>query len=200
MQPLVGPDEFPKAPRVGKTTARKPENVAAGRRIKERREQLNMTQQDLAAKVGITSVGPHEQGRSGFKGTTLADFARALGVTERWILHGDEEATGEHVEEHREDTAAWIQLEREGVIDSYRQQGVPESKIQHTRRIPGFRGGPGGATREEYLAHLDADLLGTVKVRHVPPEFARAREEVEREGGPDLGRHLQPNGPRKKDR
>lgn len=89
-----------------------------------------------------------------------------------------------------EDSPAWLQLEEEGVLDAYRLRGVPEAKIQHTRRIPGARGGP--VPRETYIRHLDADLLGVVKNGAEPAPATEAREEVEKSGGPDLEHHLRP--------
>lgn len=176
----------------------RPENIPIGNRIREARDRAKLSQSDLGKRIGVESqsVSKYERGVMKPDSDALVAMERVLGVSASWIMTGEASATATTLVPEHVDSPAWLQLEAEGVIDDYRRRGVPEDKIQHTRTIPGFRGGLGAATREEYLAHLDADLLGAVKAGSEPPEFTRARDEVEREGGPDLAHHLRP----KKDR
>lgn len=73
-------------------TDRKEPVVTMGRRIASRRVLLGMDGGELAEKVGISRVrlSSIENDRAGDINTaTLVKIAKALGVTETWILHGD---------------------------------------------------------------------------------------------------------------
>jgi transcriptional regulator with XRE-family HTH domain len=74
---------------------RKPLVVTMGRRIASRRALLDMGGGELAALVGVSRerMSAIENDRSGDINTaTLVKIAKALGVTETWILHGDAQA------------------------------------------------------------------------------------------------------------
>lgn len=73
-------------------TERKEPVVTMGRRIASRRTLLGMTGIELAERVGISRVriSSIENDTAGDINTaTLVKIARALGVTETWILHGE---------------------------------------------------------------------------------------------------------------
>jgi len=76
-------------------TDRKEVVASMGRRIASRRVLLGMEQGQLADRVGISRVrmSSIENDKAGDINTqTLMKIARALGVTETWILHGDKAA------------------------------------------------------------------------------------------------------------
>lgn len=63
-------------------------------RIKYLRENLNMSQQELAAKVGYkdkSAISKVERGDRDINQTMIKKYANALGVTPTYILFGDEE-------------------------------------------------------------------------------------------------------------
>ena len=188
MPPLVERYEEANARGVAKRReAKKPENVAAGQRVKRRRKELGLTQQELGGRIGLkTSTAKHEQGAYGFSGETLTRFAKELGVTERWILYGEERVPESTVEDAWTDTAAWLELETGGRIDYYRARGVPESQIQQIRRTD-FRGPPEPG---DYELMLEGALRNAVRYEH--PLAREAREEHARTGGPDLSDLLRP--------
>ncbi|HHQ4530617.1 TPA: LexA family protein [Aeromonas hydrophila] len=66
-------------------------------RIKTRRSACGFTQEQLAARVGVTrvAVSHWERGGAEPKGRYLNDLADALGVTVDWLLTGDGEARGQ---------------------------------------------------------------------------------------------------------
>lgn len=181
MRPLGEDDPRDDGSPMAAKREKKPENVAAGQRVKRRREELGMTQTKLGQKIGMDSTAKHEQGVFGFSGKTLTALASALDVSERWILHGEEPAATEStVEEPWTDWPAWIALELSGRIDYYRGSGVPEAQLEQIRRTL-FRGPPEEA---DYELMLQGALRNAL--RHEHPTAAAAREEHEREGGPDL--------------
>lgn len=59
-------------------------------RIRERRKELEMSQESLANRLGVTkgTVSQWEQGRTTPSGENLYNLARALGVDAQWILRG----------------------------------------------------------------------------------------------------------------
>ena len=68
--------------------------MEVGERIKIRREQLNMTQSELAKKVGYTSrssVAKVEANANGMVQSKLTAFAEALQTTPAYLLGWDEE-------------------------------------------------------------------------------------------------------------
>lgn len=63
-------------------------------RIKYLRENLNMSQQELAEKVGYkdkSAISKVERGDRDINQTMIKKYANALGVTPTYILFGDEE-------------------------------------------------------------------------------------------------------------
>lgn len=65
-----------------------------GLRIRSRRQELEMTQEELAAKTGYKTKGAIAKIESGYcsmKQATLMNFARALNVTPTWLLGEEEE-------------------------------------------------------------------------------------------------------------
>jgi transcriptional regulator with XRE-family HTH domain len=73
-------------------TDRKEVVATMGRRIASRRALLDMSGSELAERVGISRVrmSAIENDRAGDINTaTLVKIARALGVTETWLLHGE---------------------------------------------------------------------------------------------------------------
>jgi transcriptional regulator with XRE-family HTH domain len=87
---------------------------------------------------------------------------------------------GTHLEEEWKDTDAWVELERNGRIDDFRRDGVPEETIQRVRRWK-WRGPP---KPRDYERLLEADLLGARGEPARELEEARARRRSE--GKPDL--------------
>lgn len=68
--------------------------MKVGERIKKRREELNMTQDELAKKVGYTSrssVAKIESNANGILQSKLILFAKALQVTPAYIMGWEED-------------------------------------------------------------------------------------------------------------
>lgn len=63
-------------------------------RIKARRKEVGLSQEDLAKRIGLTkgSISQWEQGGTQPKGENLYKLASALGVTAEWLIHGDKGA------------------------------------------------------------------------------------------------------------
>lgn len=85
-------------------------------RIKYLRENLNMSQQELAAKVGYkdkSAISKVERGDRDINQTMIKKYANALGVTPTYILFGDEEINEETpTPELTEGERAWLELYR----------------------------------------------------------------------------------------
>lgn len=67
-------------------------NSTIGRRIAARRAALDMRQEDLARKVGVTrpTISYWETGNvKDMKGRNLTKLCAVLGVTDEWLLFGD---------------------------------------------------------------------------------------------------------------
>lgn len=171
MPPLVEYASLQKACGVAKT--KKPEDVAAGQRVKQRRLELGLTQQELAARIGLTSISKHEQGAHSFSAEALTALAKELGVTERWILKGEDEAT-QVVEDEWEDWPAWTELERSGRIDEFRGKGLMEENIQRIRRWK-WRGTP---SPRDFERLLEAAVLGPTHEPAPQLQAARARRKA----------------------
>lgn len=65
-----------------------------GQRIKERRTDLNMTQEELAKKLGYShksSIGKIENGNNDITQSKVVEFARALDTTVAYLMGWDEE-------------------------------------------------------------------------------------------------------------
>ena len=63
-----------------------------GEMIKKRREELGMSQDELATKCGYTSrfiVSKIENGKSDLTSSRIQKFADALGVSPDWFFYGD---------------------------------------------------------------------------------------------------------------
>jgi transcriptional regulator with XRE-family HTH domain len=85
-------------------------------RIKYLRENLNMSQQELAAKVGYkdkSAISKVERGDRDINQTMIKKYANALGVTPTYILFGDEPINEETpTPELTEGERAWLELYR----------------------------------------------------------------------------------------
>ena len=67
--------------------------MTVGERIKQRRLELGLTQEELAKRMGYngrTSVCVAEQRGDNVTTTRVAKFAKALGVSQMWLMFGDE--------------------------------------------------------------------------------------------------------------
>lgn len=66
------------------------EMVGVGQRIRQARESKQMTQDDLAGKIGTTTqdVGQVENGWRSMSVVRVHVFARSLGVTPEWVFSG----------------------------------------------------------------------------------------------------------------
>ena len=64
----------------------------SSQRIKQRREELGISQEELAARIGLTQtqVSRYELGDSDPKASALAAIARALMVTTDWLVGLDD--------------------------------------------------------------------------------------------------------------
>ena len=91
-------------------------------RIKYLRENLNMSQQELAAKVGYkdkSAISKVERGDRDINQTMIKKYANALGVTPTYILFGDEEINEETpTPELTEGERAWLELYRKLTPDA----------------------------------------------------------------------------------
>lgn len=79
-------------PAMSETEQAPPTGITMGRRIASRRALLGMTGIELAERVAISRVRMSgiENDRGGdINSATLVRIAKALGVTESWLLHGD---------------------------------------------------------------------------------------------------------------
>jgi len=101
-----------------------------GRRIAARRVAMDMRQEDLARKVGVTrpTISYWETGNvKDMKGRNLAKLCAALGVTDDWLLFGDEKKTvGEPV-------VRYADLERE-LLDAIRRL-TPEEQEEELQAL-----------------------------------------------------------------
>lgn len=70
-----------------------------GDRIRQRREELNLSQDQLGALVGVgqTAVAAWEVGRNSPKNPTVALLSRALQTTPNWLLFGQTDGLGNKV-------------------------------------------------------------------------------------------------------
>lgn len=62
------------------------------RRLKARREELRLRQEDVAEAMGLTkqAISHYETGKRPVKVKHLGALARTLGVSPQWLLYGDE--------------------------------------------------------------------------------------------------------------
>lgn len=68
-------------------------NFLIGRRIKDRREELNLSQEELAHKIGSknrSTVSNYEQGSRSFKQSQIVMFAKALDTTPAYLMGWEE--------------------------------------------------------------------------------------------------------------
>ena len=66
--------------------------MKVGERIKQRREELGMSQEELAKKLGYAnrfSVSKIETGKNDLTRSKIQKFADALGVSPDWFFYGD---------------------------------------------------------------------------------------------------------------
>ncbi|MDG9971317.1 helix-turn-helix transcriptional regulator [Achromobacter mucicolens] len=64
---------------------------AIGFRVKQRRKELNLTQEELAARTSISQAAIAKIERGGATRHT-AELARALGVSTSWLVYGAEDS------------------------------------------------------------------------------------------------------------
>lgn len=67
--------------------------MTIGKRIKERREELKLSQRDLAQKMQYTNhstIGKIERGQVDVSQTRIVQFAEVLGVSVAWLMGWDE--------------------------------------------------------------------------------------------------------------
>jgi transcriptional regulator with XRE-family HTH domain len=77
------------------------DEVKIGRRLQKRREQLELKQQDVATRTGVSlsHISRIERGKSGgLKMEDLRKLADALETNISWVLDGDDPSLGEAVE------------------------------------------------------------------------------------------------------
>jgi len=101
-----------------------------GRRIAARRIELDMRQEDLARKVGVSrpTISYWETGNvKDMKGRNLAKLCATLGVTDDWLLFGDE------TKAVREPVARHIDLERE-LLEAIRRL-TPEEQEEELQAL-----------------------------------------------------------------
>jgi transcriptional regulator with XRE-family HTH domain len=167
----------------------RPPGDHVGQRIRRAYEAAGYNRHSFAAKIGVAYTTlfswEKEPGTKGAKTPKLDNIelvADALNVP----MH---QLTGERpttVEPVWDDRKAWTRLEQRGRIDEYRARGVGEDQIQAARRYP-FRGEP---TEGDYEQILDRAELNVQ--RQEPAPAREAREQREREGGPDLSNEIKP--------
>jgi len=105
-------------------------NVSVGRRIAARRAALDLRQEDLARKVGVTrpTISYWETGNvKDMKGRNLLKLCAALGVTDDWLLFGD------HQEQIHEAPPAYSNLERD-LLEAIRRL-TPEEQADELQRL-----------------------------------------------------------------
>lgn len=92
-------------------------NVEVGARIKQRRLELKLTRDSLAAMVGYTAnfVAEVERGRSGLSSESIRAFSSALHISADSLLFGTESDSLEYVLE--------------------KLKSVPPEKLEHIIRI-----------------------------------------------------------------
>lgn len=69
-------------------------NKKIGQRIKEKREQLSLTQEELAKRIGSSNrstISNYEQGARSFKQSQIAMFAKALNTTPAYLMGWEDE-------------------------------------------------------------------------------------------------------------
>jgi transcriptional regulator with XRE-family HTH domain len=181
MRPLFDQPASSEAPSVagGRRKEKRPEDVAVGRRIRERRKALGLTQLELATKVGLTDISKHERGELGTSAATLTALAKELQVTERWLREGDKTTS---VESEWVDSPGWLAVMQDGTVDRVRQRGVSAEQIEHVRRTPGWKN---GGRPEDYRRALEALLLSAIE-RAELDESARARSRRSADLGDEL--------------
>jgi transcriptional regulator with XRE-family HTH domain len=105
-------------------------NASVGRRIAARRVALDLRQEDLAKKVGVTrpTISYWETGNvKDMKGRNLLKLCAALGVTDDWLLFGD------HQEQIHEPAPVYSNIERE-LLEAIRRL-TPEEQAGELRRL-----------------------------------------------------------------
>lgn len=82
------------------------------RRIRERRTQLRLTQDEIGEKVGVKAQAVWRWEAAEWKtmprGANLTELAKALQTTERWIMEGEEESRVESAFAYEEELRSWL--------------------------------------------------------------------------------------------
>jgi repressor LexA len=104
------------------------------KRIKSRREELGLTQEELAAKMGYrsrSSINKIELGKNDIPQAKVEAFARALDTSVAWLL-GMSDDLDAPPDTHKELLAAYDVLNREG-------QRVALARVQEMGEIAKYR-------------------------------------------------------------
>ena len=124
-----------------------------GNRIKQRRELLNMSQEELANKAGYTSVNARssinkiEKGKSDIPSSKIEIIAKALGVTPAYIMGwdkenklGEQESLKNYLQSlgynitsvyAKEENSKWIEVEHKQFDDNGNLQLPPSLRQKH---------------------------------------------------------------------
>lgn len=104
--------------------------LSVGLRIRELRYRNNMTQEELALKVGYTSrssINKIEKGMVDLPQSKIAEIADALGTTPGYLMGWDESAS-ESMQQISVEPAEPISPNRQKLIDL--AMSVPEDKVE----------------------------------------------------------------------
>ena len=93
--------------------------MSIGERIRNKRIEMHLTQEDLAVKVGYTSkstINKIELGINDIPLSKVREFARALSTTESYLMGWDDEASSSPA-----DPAPVVDPDEERLLASYRE-------------------------------------------------------------------------------
>jgi len=144
-------------------------DIHVGDRVKARRLELSMSQQELGRLIGITfqQLQKNERGTNRFSASRLFETARALEVKVSYFFDGL------HIEEAPSKRAA--------PVETLPQLADPETKIETRRMIDAYYGIEDRKVRQQIvgtmraLARTDADSAIHERPRRGRPPLKRAR-------------------------
>jgi len=92
-------------------------DVHVGAAVRLRRKALNLTQQEVAAAIGLTfqQLQKYEKGTNRISASKLYELSRFLKVPIEWFFRGVDDQDGEFSESHSERTVSTFLQTREGV-------------------------------------------------------------------------------------
>ena len=110
-----------------------------GQRIKRRREELNLTQDDLARKLGYqsrSSINKIELGKQSLTQSRIKAFAIALGVTPTNLMGWEDEQSSEIKKQSLERFSSYAEL-----LNQLNEQGQEEAlkRIEELTELPKYR-------------------------------------------------------------